>query len=155
MTVEEYLSQYGELKSRFTFDRASFAALKATLTDADAPEIMDDPVQTSPSKEAPYARDLERLYYLRAKIYLEKELLIRLKTEILELAKPLNPKEYALITMRYLSCDKWDKIIRTMQANRATVFRLHQALLQRLVLPENAINVEEELQRFEEQQSGC
>ena len=53
MTVEEYLSQYGDLKSRFNFDRASFAALKATLTDADAPEIMDDPVQTSPSKEAP------------------------------------------------------------------------------------------------------
>ena len=69
--------------------------------------------------------------------------------------KHLNPKEYALITMRYLSCDKWDKIIKTMHANRATVFRLHQALLQRLVLPENAINVEEELQRFEEQQSGC
>ena len=64
MTVEEYLSQYGDLKSRFSFDRASFAALKATLTDADAPEIMDNPVQTSPSKEAPYARDLERLYYL-------------------------------------------------------------------------------------------
>ena len=155
MTVEEYLSQYGELKSRFSFDRASFAALKATLTDADAPEIMDDPVQTSPSKEAPYAKDLERLYCLRAKIYLEKDLLIRLKTEILEMVKHLNPKEYALITMRYLSCDKWDKIIKTMQANRATVFRLHQALLQRLVLPENAIYVEEELQRFEEQQSGC
>ena len=155
MTVEEYLSQYGELKSRFSFDRASFTALKATLTDADAPEIMDDPVQTSPSKEAPYAKDLERLYFLRAKIYLEKDLLIRLKTEILEMVKHLNPKEYALITMRYLSCDKWDKIIKTMQANRATVFRLHQALLQRLVLPESAINVEEELQRFEEQQSGC
>ena len=155
MTVEEYLSQYGDLKSRFNFDRASFAALKATLTDADAPEIMDDPVQTSPSKEAPYARDLERLYYLRARIYLERELLIRLKTEILELAKPLNPKEYALITMRYIRCEKWDNIIEAMHAKRATVFRLNQALLQRLVLPENALNVKEELERFDEQQSAC
>jgi hypothetical protein len=101
------------------------------------------------------ARDLERLYYLRAKIYLERDLLIRLKTEILELAKPLNPKEYALITMRYIRCEKWDNIIETMHAKRATVFRLNQALLQRLVLPENALNVKEELERFDEQQSAC
>ena len=80
---------------------------------------------------------------------------IHLKTEILELAKPLKSKEYALITLRYIRCEKWDKIIKTMQAKRATVFRLHQVLLQRLILPENAVNVKEELERFDEQQSTC
>ena len=155
MTVEEYLSQYGDLKSRFNFDRASFTALKETLTDADAPELINDPVQTSPSKEAPYTKDLERLYYLNAKLHFERDLLIHLKTEILELAKPLKSKEYALITLRYIRCEKWDNIIKAMHAKRATVFRLNQALLQRLVLPENALNVKEELERFDEQQSAC
>ena len=153
MTVEEYLSQYGELKSRFNFDKAFFLSLKAALTDADAPEIIDDPVQTSPSKDAPYTRDLEKLYYLRDKIKLERDLLIRLKAEILELVKPLNPKECTLITMRYIRGAKWDSIIETMKAKRASVFRLHQDLLRRLVLPENAVNIKEELERFDEQQS--
>ena len=51
--------------------------------------------------------------------------------------------------------EKWDNIIEAMHAKRATVFRLNQALLQRLVLPENALNVKEELERFDEQQSAC
>ena len=144
MTKQDYLSQFGHLQSWIRNDRDSLKIMQAAIADIHMPEIHPDHVQVSPSGEAPYARTLESIEKLKARVAFEDELLLRLRAEILEITEVLDPLEKNLILNRYICCRPWDRIISDSRMNRATIFRWHKQALENLVLPENAIDISAE-----------
>ena len=147
MTVENYLSQYGTLKSWLSSDQVSLKVLRSSMADIHAPDIASDSVQVSPSAEASYVAIMEKQESLEDKIRFEEDLLLRLKAEILRMMDPLDSDEYELLMLRYIRGLKWDLIFSHLHACRAAVFRWHQNLMKRLTLPENAIDIREEIKR--------
>ncbi|MBR0514761.1 MAG: hypothetical protein IJK06_11010 [Clostridia bacterium] len=145
MTAESYFSQYRCLQSWLESDRQTLKALRASIGDVHAPEIHTDRVQVSPCGSAPYIRTLEILEHLEHKVDLEQQLLDKLKAQMVTLASSLDPQEQQLLILRYIACQKWEAIIDSLFASRATVFRWHKEIMARITLPEDAIDIRKEL----------
>lgn len=145
MDKQAYLMQYGQLKRMIGNDRKAISRLKASMTDTSAPEIRDNPVQVSPDEEASFARLLEEIDRLEARVKLEKKLLSTLRAQILVLIGSLPSDKYDLMVARYISCMKWTEIMEEKYLTKPTVLRWHREILDSLTLPEDAVNIAEEL----------
>ena len=145
MDKKDYLEQYSQLKQMIENDQKAISRLRASMTDISAPEIGDTPVQVSPDEEASFARLLEEIDRLEARVALEKKLLVTLKAQILVMISSLPPFKYDLMLARYISCMKWTEIIKEKYTTKPTVLRWLREILDSLTLPDDAINVAEEL----------
>ena len=145
MDKKTYFAQYGHLKSWLSNDEHVLESLQASMTDAHAPEIRDDPVQLSPTADAPYVIILEKIERLKAKILLEKDLLWRLKAEMIQLFASLPPERYDLMVSRYIACLKWDQIYEEKHLSKSAALCWHRESLRSLFLPENAVDIYTEL----------
>jgi len=145
LNAQEYLSQYRRLREIKKYDTGMLSTLRLSVANTPAPKIKSDPVQVSPSGEAPYVRILERIEHLEKKVELEQQLLDRLRNEIMQAADKLDPREALLVSLRYIICKKWENIMKTLNVSRATVFRWHDEALAKLKLPEHPINIDKEL----------
>ncbi len=150
MDKQAYLMQYGQLRQMIWDDRKAISRLMASMTDTSAPEIRDNPVQVSPDEEASFARLLEEIDRLEARVALEKKLLVTLKAQILVMIGSLPSSKYDLMLARYISCMKWTEIMEEKYLTKPTVLRWHREILSSLTLPDDAVNVEEELNNLKD-----
>ena len=149
MNIQEYLSQYRRLREMIKYDTGTLKVLRLSTANTPAPKIESDPVQTSPSGQAPYVRIMERIEWLEEKVSLEEQLLNRLRDEIMQMTDILDSREAYLISLRYILCNKWNTAISNLHTSRATAFRWHDEILAKLQLPEHPINIDEELAKLE------
>lgn len=145
MDKKTYFAQYSQLKSWLINDEHVLESLQTSMTDARASEIRDDPVQFSHTGDAPYVIILEKIERLKAKILLEKDLLWRLKAEMIQLFASLTPERYDLMVSRYIACLKWDQIYEEKHLSKSAALCWHRESLRSLVLPENAVDIYTEL----------
>ncbi len=148
MDKQAYCSQYTVLRSWLEADRDNLQRARSALTDIPSPDVREDPVQVSHRNEASYVRLLEEVDRLTAKVRLEEDLLWRLKAEMLPLFSTLPPERASLMGARYISGYPWEIIMEEKNLSKSTALRWHRESLKQLVLPENAVNVAEELERL-------
>ena len=148
MDKQAYCSQYTVLRSWLEADRDNLQRARSALTDIPSPDVREDPVQVSRRNEASYVRLLEEVDRLTAKVRLEEDLLWRLKAEMLPLFSTLPPERASLMGARYISGYPWEIIMEEKNLSKSTALRWHRESLKQLVLPENAVNVAEELERL-------
>ena len=148
MDKQAYCSQYTVLRSWLEADRDNLQRARSALTDIPSPDVREDPVQVSRRNEASYVRLLEEVDRLTAKVRLEEDLLWRLKAEMLPLFSTLPPERASLMGARYISGYPWEIIMEEKNLSKSTALRWHRESLKQLVLPENAVNVTEELERL-------
>lgn len=148
MDKQAYCSQYTVLRSWLEADRDNLQRARSALTDIPSPDVREDPVQVSHRNEASYVRLLEEVDRLSAKVRLEEDLLWRLKAEMLPLFSALPPERASLMGARYISGYPWEIIMEEKNLSKSTALRWHRESLKQLVLPENAVNVAEELERL-------
>ena len=148
MDKQAYCSQYTVLRSWLEADRDNLQRARSALTDIPSPDVREDPVQVSHRNEASYVRLLEEVDRLTAKVRLEEDLLWRLKAEMLPLFSTLPPERASLMGARYISGYPWEIIMEEKNLSKSTALRWHRESLKQLVLPENAVNVADELERL-------
>lgn len=148
MDKQSYCSQYTVLRSWLEADRDNLQRARSALTDIPSPDVREDPVQVSHRNEASYVRLLEEVDRLSAKVRLEEDLLWRLKAEMLPLFSTLPPERASLMGARYISGYPWEIIMEEKNLSKSTALRWHRESLKQLVLPEDAVNVAEELERL-------
>ena len=136
------------LRSWLEADRDNLQRARSALTDIPSSDVREDPVQVSHRNEASYVRLLEEVDRLTAKVRLEEDLLWRLKAEMLPLFSTLPPERASLMGARYISGYPWEIIMEEKNLSKSTALRWHRESLKQLVLPENAVNVAEELERL-------
>ena len=145
MDKQAYLLQYRQLRQMIENDRKAISRLRAAMTDTSAPEVRNDSVQVSPDEEASFARLLEEIDFREARIRLEKSLIEKLRAQIISLISSLPSDKYDLMLARYISCLKWTDIMEDKYLTKPTALRWHREILDSLTLPDDAVNVAEEL----------
>jgi hypothetical protein len=145
MTVKEYLDQHKLLCDRIQKDEESLNFLCPVVSDPHTPQLTPDHVQFSPTGDAPFVANLEYIAGVKEKIASEKAILRRLTDEIQVMFSVLDPYAYMQMTQRYLYHMSWDEIIGSTKSCRASVFNWHKKALSLCTLPDNPVNIFEEL----------
>ena len=145
MTVKDYLDQHKFLCDRIRKDEESLRFLCPAVSDPRAPQLTLDHVQISPAGDAPFVANLEYIAGVKEKLASEKSVLRRLTEEIQAVFSVLDPYAYMQMTQRYLYHMPWDEIIGETKSCRASVFNWHKKALSLCTLPDNPVNIYEEL----------
>ena len=126
MSAKSYLNRARALKlsiKALERKRQEFEALKTAIS---SPMRDSDPVQTSKSGEAPYARTVEKLIEIDESLALRvgeyADTLAEMEAEIGRLE---NPVYVELLTRRYLDFQRFERISYEMQYSFAYTLNLH------------------------------
>ena len=142
MSVDEYLKQGRMLDQRIRYHMRKLEELRAAACAVSAPRPRQDPVQASPTGDAPFVRTLERIEEMEERIDREICLLMELKEQIEDMIRKLDSWEYQLVLIyRYLEGMTWDEVGEKLAAGRTTLKRWHTKALSLLEMPEDPISI--------------
>ena len=142
MTVREYLSQVYLLEQRIACDTRLVKQARALADSISSPRADRERVCTSPAREAPFVRALERAEAMEEKIAAELNLLLSLKEQTDRMIGSLPTEDMRLILiLRYMEHKQWPEIADMLNISRNTARARHDTALSRLVLPDHPVDI--------------
>jgi DNA-directed RNA polymerase specialized sigma subunit len=142
MTPKQYLSQAVRLDLTIASALRDAEELRCMSQSISAIRYDRERVQTSPSKEAPFVKTLERLCESEDRIESELDTLSALKEQIREAIETVpNANERIVLKCRYVHNMSWDEIGKEMNADRTTLWRWHGNALRHMTMPEDPITI--------------
>jgi DNA-directed RNA polymerase specialized sigma24 family protein len=142
MTPKEYLGQAYRLDLRISSAVREAEELREMSQSLSAIRYDRERVLTSPSKEAPFVKTLERFWESEEKVEEELNTLSALKEQIRDAIETVpNANERIVLKCRYVHSMSWDEISDKMNADRTTVWRWHGNALRHMTMPEDPITI--------------
>jgi DNA-directed RNA polymerase sigma subunit (sigma70/sigma32) len=139
MTPKEYLKQAYRLDITINSRLKELEDLKCLVYSLPTSQY-GDRVQTTKNNEAPFVRQLEKVWRLENTITAEIDKFIDLKAEMRQAIDELeNTDECLVLRKRYIHGKTWEKIAEELVADRSTVLRWHAKALKCFKVPENPI----------------
>lgn len=141
MTAREYLGQVYRIDQKINSSITEIKRLRALADSIRSPSLTE---HTSPNRQtdAPFVRALERIWQAEERLDTEIARMIELKEQVrAAIERVQNPNEQIVLRYRYINEWTWERICDSLRANRATVYRWHNAALKHVILPENAIQI--------------
>lgn len=137
MDPKEYLSQAHRLDQRIQLVKEDIEQLQSIALSVSSPSFEEHHNATR-NTEAPFVRTLYLLFKQQEELNIKLKLMIKLKSEILEVIEELENKDERLIlTYRYLRNWTWKQIADELYVDERTIRRWHVQALSHLILPEN------------------
>ncbi len=141
MTAKEYLRQAYRLDQRIDSDIEEAKRLREIASSVSTP-MLGDRVQTSPSGDARFTRQLDKIMELEEKIDKEINLYVDLKKQVHEVISTVpDTDERLVLRYRYIQNYTWEQIGAELNAESRTVRRWHANALLHVVMPENPIKI--------------
>lgn len=126
MSAKQYLSRARALRSAIKSLERRKAELNEMKTAISSPMRTDDPVQTSPKGEAPFARTVEKLAEIDELLALRIGEYSDTLTEMAEEIQHLDPVHAEVLTRRYLDFQRFERISYEMHYTWRYTLNLHQ-----------------------------
>ena len=130
MAARSYLRQVRELDDEIRSRRKQRGEISAAVTAIGSPSYDSEPVQTSKSPDAPYARQIERLLDLDKKtaaLILQRE---DARDRILAQIDGLEDSRYrVLLRARYAHCERFEACACELSYSLRQTLRLHKRAL--------------------------
>lgn len=135
MNTREYLRQAYRLDQRINSKLEQVASLNALATKATS-FLCDMPRKPNRATSG-MADTINKIIDLQAEIDRDIDALVDLKREIVTMIKDMDNLEYqALLELRYLCFKSWEQIAVDMGYNLRHVYRIHDAALDLIKVPE-------------------
>lgn len=125
MSAKQYLNRARALRSAIRSLERRRAELNEMKTAISSPMRTDDPVQTSPKGEAPYALTVEKLAEVDELLSLRIGEYSDTLTEMAEEIQRLDPVHAEVLTRRYLDFQRFERISYEMRYTFAYTLNLH------------------------------
>ena len=155
MDALAYLTQHKDLTLMISKDLDRVDALRSSLKSIPSPSVCPDPVQVSPRVEALYAERLVEIDELEAMIRIKEDLAARLESQIkaalnqMRLSRVKNAQDLADLLLYYFILHKeWDDVRFFLHIGQATVFRWRILALAAFPLPDDPIDIYQELSQL-------
>lgn len=137
MTAKEYLQQAYRIDLRIDNKVEQVFRLRALLTKAT--RSMSAVPSSSPENGRKMEEIIAKIADLEAEINADIDALVRLKEEITASIKAIgNPEQETLLEMRYLTNCTWEEIAVAIHYSIRNVYRLHDAALEKISVPDEA-----------------
>jgi RNA polymerase sigma factor (sigma-70 family) len=141
MTVKEYLGQAYLLDQRIRSYTIECDELRQMAESISSPGF-EEHFNATKNTDAPYIRTLEKLWDMEETVLREQESLIDLKAQIREVISQVDKSEQqAVLRFRYIHNYSWPRIADELGVDRGTVQRWHNRAINKIILPENAIDL--------------
>lgn len=138
MTPKEYLKQAYRLNKRIDSMIQEVEELKSLASSAQSPQF-GERVQTTRNNDAPFLKNLAKVWEQEEQINQQIDCLIELRCEMGGVIDSVeNVDEQLVLRYRYLHGQTWEDIADTLCADRSTVLRWHSKALTNVIIPENA-----------------
>ncbi len=125
MTAKEYLMQIHRLDEDIKSNRRRIEELKYSIGGIRAIDYAGDKVGGS-SEPDPMAAQIAQLIDLERKVNAETVELLQKKDRIVREIRSVEDTRYvALLTRRYVDCERWEQIAVDMNESIRHVFRIH------------------------------
>ena len=152
MNAEMFLTQHEELDHRIRRDTALLDHLRESLTSLPSSSVPADRVKSSHPENAAYVERLTEIDRKEKDLRREVELMVRLTGQInrsLERMRCLPHKkavDYAeLLRCRFIMNLTWESAALSLDVSRSSVYNWRKSALKMFPMPENPINILEEL----------
>ena len=145
MTAKEYLEQAFYLDQRIESDLKEVAELKAMATRISSPGF-EERHNPNHATEAPFVKQLEKVWALERQIDAEVDRLVDLKAEIRSIISEVrDPGQQLLLRHRYIHFRSWDEVEDELGVQRRWAQTLHsrairsvEAILDKRGIPHDA-----------------
>ncbi|MCZ9313172.1 MAG: sigma factor-like helix-turn-helix DNA-binding protein [Methanocorpusculum sp.] len=138
MTAKQYLKQAYRLNERIKDKQERIDSLRLMSTSTGAIDYSKDRVQTSPSGDAPFTKQVMQIIQFEEELEADKN---RMKTVFLEISRAIDQMENAnhilVLSKRYLLMKTWEQIANEMNYSVMQIHRIHKDALENFVVPEN------------------
>ena len=115
--------------------------LRRLATTVQSPQF-GERVQTGRDTEAKFVKILYKIDDYEERIVEKMDLLVELKNQIsIVIGNVEHPDEQLVLRYRYLLGETWEMIGEMLNADERTVRRWHSKALNKIVLPDNAIDI--------------
>ena len=142
MTAQEYLTQGYRLEQCIACDMQKLEDAQALARSIPSTLADRARVCSSPAREAPFVRALERAEAIREKVTAELDLLLALKEQMERVISSVPGEELRLIlTYRYMEHKTFPEIADSLNISRNTARARHGTALSRLALPAHPIDI--------------
>ena len=142
MTAREYLSQAYLLEQRIASDIRKAESVRALASSLSLPAADTVRVSASPSGEASFIRILEKAEAIEERIAAEVNLLLNLQEQMERVIRTVPGEDLRLIlSYRYMEHRTWPEIAESLHISRNTARARHETALNRIILPEDLIDI--------------
>lgn len=139
MTAQEYLKQAYKLNERIKDKEERIADLKELSTSTGAIDYAKDRVQSSPSADAPYTKQVMQIVELEQELEADKNRLIQLKIEINNAIESVKDVDQALLlSKRFVLMKKWEQIADEMGYSIRQLNRIKDKAFENFVVPKSS-----------------
>ena len=134
MTAYEYLNQVYYIDRKIKFDLMELEELRARATSISSPSF-GEKVKSTAKTEAPFVRELERIWKQEAKVNAELNELEAKRAEGKSAIERLENKDERFILLyRYINRMTWEEIGLEMSMSERTVRRYHRSALSKIIV---------------------
>lgn len=134
MTAYEYLNQVYYIDRKIKFDLMELEELRARATSISSPSF-GEKVKSTAKTEAPFVRELERIWKQEAKVNAELNELEAKREEVKSAIERLENKDERFILLyRYINRMTWEEIGLEMSMSERTVRRYHRSALSKIIV---------------------
>lgn len=151
-----YLTQHKDLTLMISKDLDRLENLRQSLRNIPSSAVCSDPVQASPRVDAQYAERLVEIDELEAMVRKKEELAARLESQIkaalnrMRLSHIKNARDFADLLQYYFILHKeWEDVRLSLHIGQATVFRWRISALAAFPLPDDPIDIYQELSQLD------
>ena len=137
MNAKQYLRQAYKLNERIKDKQERIECLRLMSTSIGAIDYSKDRVQSSPSGDAPFARQVMQIVQFEEELEEDKNRMKELFAQISrQIDKLENTNHILVLSKRYLLMKTWEQIAEDMNYSVMQIHRIHKEALECFVVPE-------------------
>lgn len=141
MTPKEYLKQAYRLNNRINSKLQELNELKSLSSGVSSPSF-GERVQTTRNFEAPFAKQLEKVWELEVEVNQQIDKYIDFKSEMNRVIDEVDDRdEHIVLRCRYVNGMAWEQIAVDLCASVRTVYLWHASALKKVIVPENHVKI--------------
>lgn len=138
MTAKQYLKQAYRLNEKIKDKQERIDSLRLMSTSTGAIDYSKDRVQTSPSQDAPFAKQVIQIIQFEEELEADKN---KMKELFAEISRAIDQMQHAnhilVLSKRYLLMKTWEQIADEMNYSVMQIHRIHKEALENFVVPGN------------------
>ena len=137
MNAKQYLKQAYKLNEKIKDKQERLDDLKEMSTSTGAIDYSKDKIQSSPSQDAPFTKQVMQIIELEEELQKDIDRLKNLKVEINRAVKSVDDVDGSMVlSKRYILMKTWEQISSEMGYSISQLHRIHDRAIKNFVVPE-------------------
>ena len=137
MNAKQYLKQAYKLNEKIKDKQERLDDLKEMSTSTGAIDYSKDKIQSSPSQDAPFTKQVMKIIELEEELQQDIDRLKNLKVEINRAVESVDDVDSSIVlSKRYILMKTWEQISSEMGYSVSQLHRIHDKAISIFVVPE-------------------